>query len=590
MAISDYSLTAASNTSLSGINISGGGGRVSDGDNAIRQIMADIKGGVFGVIGYSTTATAAGTTTLTVASTSFQYFTGSTTQTVVMPVVTTLALGMAWVIVNNSTGVVTVNSSGGNLIATVAAGQNVTIQCILLTGTTAASWNAHRQTGLFPDGTVGLPGMAFLSDPDNGFYRIGANNWGASAAGAKILDFSATGLGVVGTVLNGNGTVSLPAFSFTSDPDSGVYRIGANNLGVAVNAAKVLDIGTGGLAVTGATSTTTTDTAASFIPSGSSVPTNGMYLPAANTLGWAVNSTGEVQLTATALSPITSDGNALGTTSLMWADLFLASGGVINWNAGDITITHAINAVVPDGSTGLIFNGSESGYAFNAVVGPATNDGAPLGDPAQAWSDLYLASGAVINFANSDVTITHSTNTLTFAGASSGYVFDALLNISGAAAGQIQFPATQNASANANTLDDYEEWTATATAAFATPGTSSFAYTTQSIAGVKIGGSVTIRYDMDFTPTIGTGSGTLTISGNPYTNNGQSTVFQVGTMDADWSWPASRTFIYGAMTTATSGLFLAGNGSAQATSALAASNMTSGNAHTFRANGTFLSA
>lgn len=35
----------------------------------------------------------------------------------------------------------------------------------------------------------------------------------------------------------------------------------------------------------------------------------------------------------------------------------------------------------------------------------------------------------------------------------------ALLDISGASAGQIKFPATQNASSNANTLDDYEEGT-----------------------------------------------------------------------------------------------------------------------------------
>lgn len=46
MAVSDYSTTAASNTSISGIDISGTTGKVKDGDNAIRQIMADIKAGV----------------------------------------------------------------------------------------------------------------------------------------------------------------------------------------------------------------------------------------------------------------------------------------------------------------------------------------------------------------------------------------------------------------------------------------------------------------------------------------------------------------------------------------------------------------
>ena len=54
---------------------------------------------------------------------------------------------------------------------------------------------------------------------------------------------------------------------------------------------------------------------------------------------------GEVILTSAALSPFTSNGNALGTTSLMWADLFLASGGVINFSAGDVTITHSAAAL-----------------------------------------------------------------------------------------------------------------------------------------------------------------------------------------------------------------------------------------------------
>jgi hypothetical protein len=44
--------------------------------------------------------------------------------------------------------------------------------------------------------------------------------------------------------------------------------------------------------------------------------------------------------------------------------------------------------------------------------------------------------------------------------------FTGLVNISAAGAGQIQFPATQNASANANTLDDYEEGTWTPGIAF----------------------------------------------------------------------------------------------------------------------------
>ena len=92
-------------------------------------------------LGYATTATAAGTTTLTVTSANQQFFTGTTTQTVVLPVTSTLALGMGYLIVNNSTGIVTVQSSGANAITTVDAGTSASFTCILTSGTTAASWN-----------------------------------------------------------------------------------------------------------------------------------------------------------------------------------------------------------------------------------------------------------------------------------------------------------------------------------------------------------------------------------------------------------------------------------------------------------------
>jgi len=54
-------------------------------------------------------------------------------------------------------------------------------------------------------------------------------------------------------------------------------------------------------------------------------------------------------LGASTLSPHASDGLALGTSSLMWSDLFLASGAVVNFNNGDVTLTHAANNLAING-------------------------------------------------------------------------------------------------------------------------------------------------------------------------------------------------------------------------------------------------
>ncbi len=123
-------------------------------------------------------------------------------------------------------------------------------------------------TGAFKGfaGTVAAPMYAFSADPDSGMYRIGANNVGIAAGGTKILDIATTGLAVTGTltttggysptgqILAADGTVALPEYSFTADPDSGIYRIGANNIGIGVNATKILDISTSGLNVIGTVS------------------------------------------------------------------------------------------------------------------------------------------------------------------------------------------------------------------------------------------------------------------------------------------------------------------------------------------------
>ena len=94
--------------------------------------------------------------------------------------------------------------------------------------------------------------------------------------------------------------------------------------------------------------------------------------------------------------------------------------------------------------------------------------------------------------------------------------------------GQIQFPASQNASSNANTLDDYEEgtWTPTITAAGSNP---SVTYSIQTGFYTKIGRQVFIQGLIYLSSRSG-GSGVARISGLPFTVANVDQNYSIGTV------------------------------------------------------------
>ena len=90
--------------------------------------------------------------------------------------------------------------------------------------------------------------------------------------------------------------------------------------------------------------------------------------------------------------------------------------------------------------------------------------------------------------------------------------------------GQLAFPATQNASSNANTLDDYEEGTFTPVIKGSTSeGTGT--YTTQTGAYTKIGRLVNFALAVTITAHDGTGS--MRIDGLPFSQGGSDSVYSL---------------------------------------------------------------
>lgn len=101
------------------------------------------------------------------------------------------------------------------------------------------------------DGSVGTPAINWLSDLDCGPYRIGANNIGFAIAGAKVIDISTAGIAITGTIGFSDGAVGAPALFFNSDTNTGFYSSGADKIGVACGGVKVAEFSASGLGQAG---------------------------------------------------------------------------------------------------------------------------------------------------------------------------------------------------------------------------------------------------------------------------------------------------------------------------------------------------
>jgi len=350
-------------------------------------------------LGYTTTATAAGTTTLTVTSNHQQFFTGTTTQTIVLPVTSTLVLGMGYSIENNSTGVLTVQSSGLNSITTIPAGVTTLFTCILTSGTTAASWDYDQI----------------------GFATI-------TGTGANVL-------GTAPTIASANLTTALTL------------------TGASCTSGQVLTSGGSGAAPTW---TTVSGGSSQWTTTGSNIYYNTGNVSIGNT---SPQTSFQVSGTGTA-----SGGNAAasGYAALMLSDTTNSetyihsvrpSVGWNNLNFGALTYTWRTNG----GNVGMTFNSSNNLQLLNSLsVGNATP----------------TTSGAGITF-----------------------------------------PATQSASSNANTLDDYEEGT---WSPVITGSSGAGTYNDQSGTYVKVGKLVVVNFQIALS-TKNTLSGDITLSNLPFT-------------------------------------------------------------------------
>ena len=122
--------------------------------------------------------------------------------------------------------------------------------------------------------------------------------------------------------------------------------------------------------------------------------------------------------------PLDNNSQTLGTSTLAFGDLFLGSGGVINFNDGNATLTHTSGKILTNadisgsstttGSFGrLELNGDAQingnitfgdadtdNIAFSGEISssliPNDDDAFDLGAESKAWKDLYLEGDIIL--------------------------------------------------------------------------------------------------------------------------------------------------------------------------------------------------
>lgn len=257
--------------------------------------------------------------------------------------------------------------------ADIVQGTATSGKALLGTATTGWGLYASATTGVGVQGnSSGTGGSGVFGSSGDGYGGIFYNDSTTYAAlevnnnnesGDNIAVFRRVGTSVF--IINGLGNISNGTYTYTLPSATGTLALTS-----ALSSYLPLSGGTltGALSGTSATFSSTA-TATAFIPSGATVPTNGMYLSAANTLNFATNTTNRLTIASTGAATFSSGISVGGAT---------ATTGGIQFPATQVAIASANNLDDYEEGTwtpGLKFAASTVGITYSAQSGTYTKIG-----------------------------------------------------------------------------------------------------------------------------------------------------------------------------------------------------------------------
>jgi hypothetical protein len=279
-------------------------------------------------------------------------------------------------------------------------------------------------------------GNVLIGTTTDGGFKLDVNGT-ARVSGAATFSSSITatngtfylGDGVIGTYfLGGSGNVARQLkFSTSTTTNAGdTHTIDAQSITgqIIFNTASTPRLT---IASTGAATFTSSVTATAFIPSGATIPTNGMYLAAANTLNFATASTERMRITAT--------GNVgIGVVPSTWGSIFRAiqvgvSGSIVSATSATETDIALYSNTYYDGTNYKILNSTTQVPSYfqlgDGTLQLATGNIGAIGSNVTGLTTRFTVSKVGVVTMGQQLTISNTTNsyaTMNFgAGASYGW-------------------------------------------------------------------------------------------------------------------------------------------------------------------------
>jgi len=287
-------------------------------------------------------------------------------------------------------------------------------------GTTFATFT-NNSTDLTLDiagGDLTLGASDNLRLSGSAYFAGGTTYYVDGSGNAKFLDLQVADTGNPGLTV-GNGSIGfIQIGGSTLSDNNGALTLDSDTSAVVISD----DLTISGGNITSAITFDSTGTFTGTLTANNTFDANGTVTLgdggdsveiSGSSLVLDIAGTDELTLSSSALSPSTTDSNALGTTTNMWSDLFLASGGVVNFDNGDITMTHSSNALTfSGGSLGIgttpSYNLDVSGtanFAFTTAQGFRTTSSVTTGYLNAMTTEAITQTGAInslllLNLAN----------------------------------------------------------------------------------------------------------------------------------------------------------------------------------------------